>query len=188
MHNKIRNPWCCTLLAVVAYMCTSCRNKHTKECVYFFKDGMRNCPCAMDPLWSVTNSILEPDEREFFRLQLNQVWVDMPALSLGAVTSNAESVFDTMSNDIPKNREKTFQFGLRSRRYNTCPWQERECLARSEVAIASFQKKFKLCWSLPLISKPRHCSNASLYFWSSLYNYPRTPRSCPEINWWWFCH
>ena len=37
--------------------------------------------------------------------------MDMPALSLGALTSPAESVFDTISNDIPKNREKTFEFG-----------------------------------------------------------------------------
>jgi hypothetical protein len=96
---------------ITAFFLHLTSNKHSRDCVYFFKDGKVRCPCADDPQWSAQHSILDPDEVAFLHRYLNDVWIEMPLLSFGAVTSPAESVFDTISNDIPKNREKTFQFG-----------------------------------------------------------------------------
>ncbi len=107
---KLRNSGAARSL-ISAFFAHFTENRHSKDCVFFFKDGMKHCPCAENPLWSVSNSILEPDERGFFHNKLNQIWMDMPALSFGALTSPVESVFDTISNDISKNREKTYQFG-----------------------------------------------------------------------------
>jgi hypothetical protein len=96
---------------ITAFFLHLTSNRHSRECGFFFKDGRKRCPCAEDPRWSEENSILDPDEVAFLHRFLNEVWIDMPKLSFGAVTSPAESVFDTISNDIAKNREKTFQFG-----------------------------------------------------------------------------